>query len=154
MDIENIIYISLGLLFFVLLIIIVNYRRNPFVFPYKIIEFDISSKRQPDTLDYIDRYLIENGKEEIDNALFSLKKWEKTCEEQIKKCVFKKHRRKQFLDCFDEKHLYRFNFYRIQTRYKSYFLISFTTCANFAQVEFSAQNSAPSWGTIHFSYPS
>ncbi|MBQ7452865.1 MAG: HNH endonuclease, partial [Clostridia bacterium] len=97
---------------------LIFYLRCPYKFPYKEISFDISSKRQPDILDYIDQYLINNGKNEIVNAITVLGKWKKDCEQKIAKATFKKHRQKQYLNCLDENHLFKFVFYRIKTRYR------------------------------------
>lgn len=35
--------------------------RNPFKYPYHIIDFDVSGKRFPSVNDYIDNYLILKG---------------------------------------------------------------------------------------------
>lgn len=82
------------------------------------ISFDVTSKRQPDMLDFIDRYLIKNGINEFLNAVNFLKQWKIECEKKISKAIFKKHRKKQYLNCLDEKHLFRFVFYRMKTRYR------------------------------------
>jgi len=94
------------------------YSHCPYKFPYKEISFDISSKRQPDILDYIDQYLIDYRKTEITNAMIVLDKWKRDCEESISHAVFKKHRQEQYQNCLDESHLFKFVFYRIKTRYR------------------------------------
>lgn len=113
-SIISIVILLLGILIGVLF----SYYHCPYKFPYKEILFDISSKRQPDILDYIDQYLINNGETEIVNAITFLDKWKIECEQKISKALFKKQREKQFLDCLDESHYFKFVFYRIKTRYR------------------------------------
>lgn len=106
------------ILFVSLIAVIGSYVKSPFEFPYKRIEFDVTSKKQPDINDYIDNYLINNGMNGIMQAREKLSEWNKYCEYVIQKSAFKRRREKQYLECYDEKHLYIFALYRMQTRYR------------------------------------
>ena len=115
---SNIIYLICVIVGFFIIGFLILYFNCPFKFPYKEISFNISSKRQPDMLDYIDQYLINNGKTEILDAVKYLDQWKTECEQKILKATFKKHRQKQYLNCLDESHLFKFVFYRVKTRYR------------------------------------
>lgn len=114
----NLVYVLIGIIAIVFIAFIVIYVRNPFKFPYKDIEFDVTSKRQPDIFDYIDKYLIENRLDEVMDALECLENWKSECEEQILSSMFLKHRREQYEEILDEKHLFRFVLIRTKTRYR------------------------------------
>ena len=47
-------YISIGILLLILIIFLIVYFVCPYKFPYKKISFDVSSKRKPEILDYIE----------------------------------------------------------------------------------------------------
>ncbi|MGM9636591.1 MAG: HNH endonuclease [Eubacteriales bacterium] len=105
-------------LFLFLISILYIYFASPFKFPYIKIEFDITSKRQPDIRDYIDQYLINNGLTEINRAIDNLDYWKNECERKIQNSIFKKQRRKQYEICLDENNMFIFSFYRKKTRYR------------------------------------
>lgn len=112
------IVIVVVILVILLALVIASFVKSPFSFPYKRIEFDVTAKRQPDIEDYVDNYLINNGLDGITKALDRVDQWQKDCERKIQKSVFKRRRKKQYLECCDEKHLYVFVLYRRQTRYR------------------------------------
>lgn len=114
------IYLIIIILAVFLIGFLVFYFKCPYKFPYKKISFDISSKKQPEMLDYIDQYLITYGQTEILDAVKVLDQWKIDCEQKISKTIFKKHRKKQYLNCLDESHLFKFVFYRIKTRYRQF----------------------------------
>ena len=111
-------YISIGILLLILIIFLIVYFVCPYKFPYKKISFDVSSKRKPEILDYIDNYLITYKNSEILQAIEVLKQWKIECNEKISKSIFKKHRYKQYNKCLDEDHLFKFIFFRMKTRYR------------------------------------
>ncbi len=115
LDIGFIIY---SVLVISIIIIIVSYVKCPFKFPYKEIKFDITSKRNPDELDYIDQYLIDNEEIGLIMAINKLEQWKKECKIKISKSVFKRHRYKQYKECLDENNMFKFIFYRVKTRYR------------------------------------
>lgn len=100
------------------IVFLIIYFSCPFKFPYKRISFDITSKRQPQIIDYIDQYLIDNGLQEINNALENFKHWKTKCDRIVNKSIFRNHRHKQLLKVLDENRMFIFIFFRNQTRYK------------------------------------
>ena len=114
----DLIKIIAGVLAVLTIIFLIIYCKNPFKFPYKEIMFDVSSKRQPDIMDYIDQYLIEHKMTDIDATIEDLNRWITLSDKKIKKSMFKKHRYNQYMAIYDEKHLFKFVFYRIKTRYR------------------------------------
>ncbi len=117
---EQIILLSLILVLvvcIVLIIILYLFWHCPFVFPYKYIGFDVTAKRQPAILDYVDQYLISGGFSELQRAFDDMRAWKSECENKICNSIFKKHRMRQYLRILDEQ-LYVFQFYRLQTRYR------------------------------------
>ena len=95
-----------------------TYIKNPFIFPYLEISFDVSGTRQPRIEDYVDKYLIQCGTSDIDHQITVLEQWTEECEVRIKKSLFKKRRIKQYNKIYDESNMYVFIFTRKRTRYK------------------------------------
>lgn len=120
MTTEEILIIIFVPIIIALIVFLVIYFRNPFHFPYTYIDFDITSKKQPSIEDYIDQYLINNGLLEIEDTINYLTKWKSYCENRINKSIFKKKRKKQYLNILDDNGLFIFRFYRMQTRYRQY----------------------------------
>ena len=118
MNPDTILLIGIVFAIVAMTIFMIVYFRSPYKFPYQKIDFDVTSKKQPDMLDYIDKYLLENGEKVISEAVENLKEWKETCEQKISKSHFKKHRRKQYEKCLDEDNLFVFSFYRVRTRYR------------------------------------
>lgn len=95
--------------------------KSPFDFPYLIIPFDVSRKRNPKIEDYIDRYLIDNGLESFYIHIDNVEKWKQNCEcqiENIKLKRLKRKRRKQFEESIDDKQMFGFKFTRNRTAYR------------------------------------
>ena len=111
-------YFSIGVLLVTLIIFLIVYFVCPYKFPYKKISFNISSKRKPEMLDYIDNYLINHKNIEIMQTMVDLEQWKLNCNEKISKSIFKKHRYKQYKKCLDEDNLFKFIFFRMKTRYR------------------------------------
>ena len=105
------------LVVFILVIIafVTLYEKKPFEFPYKIIRINITSKRNTDILDYVDKYLLKHSMEDLDKTKMQLEKWKSNCEEKINASIFRKHRRRQYLRCCDEARLFHFCLYRTKT---------------------------------------
>ena len=59
-------------------------------FPLAIYSFDVSGKRLPDVNDYIDKFIIDGGIEEINLHRDKIKEWKEQCEEQINSIKNKK----------------------------------------------------------------
>ena len=97
---------------------LVYFFKNPFVFPYMYIDFDVTSKKQPDIDDYIDQYLIDYGLIDFENTLEDIEEWKLHCERTISKSIFKNHRRKQYLKILNINGLFVFRLYRMQIRYR------------------------------------
>ena len=92
--------------------------RSPFHYPYFEMSFDVSGKRNPDIEDYIDKYLIENGFDAIEEHHNKINTWKKECEELIQTSALKKRRANQFAMCIDDDNAYCFSLCRDQTRYR------------------------------------
>lgn len=94
-------------------------RKSPFRFPYFEMEFDVSGKRNPRMEDYIDMFLINNGRKYIIEYERSLKEWHKNCEQLIEQSSMPDYRREQYDNCiFGTEQPYIFSFVRNQTRYR------------------------------------
>jgi HNH endonuclease domain protein len=93
------------------------YLKSPFEYPYFIRKFDVTGKRNIDIEDYIDTYLIENRFDEIQNYYNMIQQWKVDSEEKVNKTIFKKLRRKQYLETIDDEHAFVFQTIRKRTRY-------------------------------------
>lgn len=93
------------------------YLKSPFEYPYFIRKFDVTGKRNIDIEDYIDTYLIENRFDEIQNYYNMIQRWKVDSEEKVNKTIFKKLRRKQYLETIDDEHAFVFQTIRKRTRY-------------------------------------
>ena len=109
--------IALILIIF-LAIFISSYVKSPFIYPYKYITFDVSGKKNPDIIDYIDTHLITYKLTIIEDHIRVLAGWEKDCSILIAKSFFKRRRQAQFNKCLDEDHLFIFSLVRLKTRYQ------------------------------------
>lgn len=118
-DVSKIIIIAAVLIFTAVAgRILYNYLHSPFEYPYMNIEFDVSGKRNVNKFDYIDNYIIDNKMAEYDRHMLRLKIWKDNCEKGISNSRFSKRRRKQFDECIDDQHLFRFFYLRSRTRYR------------------------------------
>lgn len=68
-------------------------------------------------LSYLDTYLIENRFDEIQNYYNMIQQWKVDSEEKVNKTIFKKLRRKQYLETIDDEHAFVFQTIRKRTRY-------------------------------------
>lgn len=115
---EEFVIISVILLIISLIIFLYIFLRNPFEFPYKEIEINVSGKRKPNIYDNIDEYLIKNRMQPFDDHFQLLQKWKEKCRKKISKSPFKKRRNKQFNKALDEARLFWFSLIRVKTRYR------------------------------------
>lgn len=111
-------FIIISIIVIALVIIIQNYRKSPFEYPYHRITIDISRKRNVVYEKYIETYIKSNGINEFKAHLRTVEDWKKECQMQIDDSIFKKKRTAQFLDCIDDSNMFVFAFHRLQTRYK------------------------------------
>ncbi len=94
------------------------YFKSPFKYPYLITTYDVSRKKQPDIMDYVDDFLITKDFSLVYNQLFIIDSWKQQCLAKIPHMLFKKKRMKQYLACIDDEHAYQFYLTRRQTRYR------------------------------------
>lgn len=66
-------------------------------YPVKILAIDVTGRRNVDSWDLLDAYLIDEGVEEIRAHEAVLQKWQDTCNEIIKRAFFKGSCRKRYL---------------------------------------------------------
>lgn len=103
------------------IMVIRRLMKSPFHYPYFRLEFDVSGKRQPSIMDYIDEYLINGGLETINEHYNRIRKWKKRCKKVVKKSgILREYRQSQFKATIDDKTAFRFSIYRMQTRYRQY----------------------------------
>ena len=113
-------FVLLILSVFVILQTILWILKSPFKYPYFIQSFDVSNKRNPQIMDYIDNYLIEGNFSKIQQYNEKIKSWKNESELKVEKCFFKKYRKKQFEKCLDDAHAFKFTLTRQQTRYEQH----------------------------------
>lgn len=101
--------ITLTILFIVLIrLALVRIRRilaSPFRYPYDVIRFDVSGKRNVRIEDYIDRYLIdsENWRNIIAHHA-CVRRWKQKQEEYLETCRLQRRRRRQYAESIDDFH--------------------------------------------------
>lgn len=91
---------------------------NPYHFPYKIIEIDVTGKRSPTHSDALDRYLIACRMAELEDHNFAVERWKEKNRKKAKKSIFRAFRLRQYQKSLDEEHAFRFRLIRFQTRYR------------------------------------
>lgn len=115
--------ITLTILFIVLIrLALVRIRRilaSPFRYPYDVIRFDVSGKRNVRIEDYIDRYLIdsENWRNIIAHHA-CVQRWKQKQEEYLETCRLQRRRRRQYAESIDDFHEFCFITQRSHTCYK------------------------------------
>ena len=114
-----------GVLGGIALIIYILYRifRSPFKYPYHTITFDVSGKRSPDIMNYIDRYLIDHSFTEFTCHLERVNRWKNTCQKKIESSLLKGLRKRQFANAVDDQNMFWFELSRKQTRYKQKYYV-------------------------------
>lgn len=92
--------------------------KSPFKYPYFDYSFDVSGKRSPQVLDYIDNFINEGGFQEIQEHYELIISWKQWCEEKIEKSILKNYRQKQYIKSIDDENAFCFYLTREQTRYR------------------------------------
>lgn len=90
---------------------------SPFLYPYYEKSFDVSGKRQPNIEEYIEQFICDGGFAEFESHKQTIYDWNLKCESYIQSSPLKRLRQKQYEQCKDDEHAYRFYFTRNQTRY-------------------------------------
>ncbi len=121
-----------------IVLLVKNILKSPFHYPYKVFRIDVSGMRTPSIYDLIDKYLIENGMERLDSHCKYVENWKNDCLLKIEKSKLKKRRKRQYLECIDDKHMFRFNLVRNQTRYKQ---------ENYVRTPYKVENIINSYST-------
>lgn len=120
---ERVLYILLYVIVGVVGISAISYIlyrifRSPFKYPYHIIKFDVTGKRNPDVNNLIDSYINQHGFDEFQQHFDFVKKWKADCKERIKKSKMKRLRSKQLEEVVDDERMFCFDLVRKQTRYR------------------------------------
>lgn len=120
---ERVLYILLYVIVGVVGISAISYIlyrifRSPFKYPYHIIKFDVTGKRNPDVNNLIDSYINQHGFDKFQQHYEIVKKWKADCKERIKKSKMKHLRSKQFEEVVDDERMFRFDIVRKQTHYR------------------------------------
>ena len=92
--------------------------KNPYEYPYKIIEIDISRRRNVYAMDEVDKYLCNHSINIFKDHFNYVQHWKDEIEEKINGSLLKSLRRKQFLKIVDDEHMFVFSLIREQTRYR------------------------------------
>ena len=91
---------------------------SPFQYPYDIVRFDVSGKRNVKIEDYIDRYLMQPDNWQAITAHHAyVQEWKRKQEEYLKTCSLRKRRERQYAEALDDLHEFCFVTQRDQTRY-------------------------------------
>ena len=110
-------WIIIGLVLLVIAIFVI-YSYNPYNPPVYNTKIDITGKRKPDYLDLIDRFLINNGFEDIERQNREMLNWEAEKSEELEnKWFFHRKRETQFEEACEEGFTYNFLIVKNQTRY-------------------------------------
>lgn len=120
---ERVLYILLYVIVGVVGISAISYIlyrifRSPFKYPYHIIKFNVTGKRNPDVNNLIDSYINQHGFDKFQQHYEIVKKWKADCKERIKKSKMKHLRSKQFEEVVDDERMFRFDIVRKQTHYR------------------------------------
>lgn len=115
-----IIFLALGLIVMIAILVgvLVWVFSSPFKYPYKVIVFDISGRRDPKDEDLVDNYMIHHGFSPFSEHFKYVQKWKNECENRIANGKLKNRRIQQYLDCLDDEHMFQFDVKRMQTRYR------------------------------------
>lgn len=129
---EELYIILSGCIIFLILFLLIfgvlfgTYLINPFKYPHVTVHFDISRKRQPVYLDYIDEWIIKlpNHRQGIEDKFNSvLNDWDDKCKFYLEHCIlWKSHREELYKDMRfsviqNDYKMFEFKFSRNQTRY-------------------------------------
>lgn len=100
--------------------VIAHLLANPYRYPHVVYTFDVSHKRQPQILDYIDHLLCEpNVTERLNAQHLQVIAWAKQAEADVESSpdLLKKRRAEQLASVMDPQHEFVFVLTRGQTRY-------------------------------------
>lgn len=77
-----IIFLALGLIVMIAILVgvLVWVFSSPFKYPYKVIVFDISGRRDPKDEDLVDNYMIHHGFSPFSEHFKYVQKWKNECE--------------------------------------------------------------------------
>lgn len=107
------------LILLAVVIMLVLIFKNPYKYPYQVIEFDVTGKREPKAEDYLDDYLIKYGFNQINIYNNSIIAWKNETQQAINGMnILKEYRQNQFYSIIDDNNAFVFRFYRMQTRYR------------------------------------
>lgn len=114
--------VSLAIVAIIIILIIIivcidRWLKSPFSYPHLDVAFDVSRKRQPKIEDYIDRWLLDGGWDEVVAHSVKVSRWKDAACDYIDTHALKKRRTRQLAHAIDDAHAYRFTMTRKQTRY-------------------------------------
>ena len=75
-------------LFSFIVFCVVTVLKSPFKFPYYVVEFDVTGKRNPFVEDYIDNFIIDGRFPEIEKHKEYIEQWQKKSLDKVQKSVF------------------------------------------------------------------
>ncbi len=110
-------YLLIGLIISIVCIVLYLIFRNPYQYPYKVIHFDISGRRNVKFEDELDRYLCKYGTSTFSQHYNYVQNWKKQTEAQIGKSLLHSLRLSQYQAVLDDKNMFIFSLTRGQTRY-------------------------------------
>lgn len=102
----------------ILVLILIKIFKTPFHYPYFIYYIDISGRRNPKIQNLIDEFLIEKNFFIIQQHNEKIRHWKEECLKKIEKSKIKSYRLKQFQNCLDDAHAFKFIITRNQKRYR------------------------------------
>lgn len=103
----------------ILVYLVYRILRNPFRYPYFLQKFDVTSKRNIKMDDYIDNFLCDpQNWRLIQMHEQHIQQWKTETTNYIQTCKLREYRTKQYQAILDDRHAYRFEAIRMQTRYR------------------------------------
>lgn len=96
--------------------------KNPFEYPYTIIDMDVSGRKLPNLETVLDEFIIENKDnflQSIENVLLDLEEWKNQSKTCIDNSLFHRIRQTQFEQVLDDGNLFNIELYKVETRYKT-----------------------------------
>ena len=96
--------------------------KNPFEYPYIVIDMDVSRKKLPNLENVLDEFIIENKDnflQGIENVLLDPEEWKTQSKTCIDNSLFRRIRQKQFEQTLDDENLFNIELYKVETRYKT-----------------------------------
>lgn len=127
MNSQVIIIMIVGAILFIGILYLI--LKSPYQFKYFNYDFDVSGKRMPDIMNFVDKYINEDPKlTDINTYYDNLLKWYEQSKKDAESSFFKTLRTIQLAECLDFEHCIQFTLYRNQTRYvqRNYIKSSYT----------------------------